>query len=111
MTPAQPVLCANPDHSRAVPAVARLTFPDGQFKPTTGCAGCRDWTIREAMNEARPILVEPIAEAYGKCPRCHAVVLLRVDGTLRAHLWHGLGTCEGRGQKPAPVRPIKGGAS
>ena len=106
-----PVPCGNPDHSRAVPAVARLTFPDGRFKPTASCAGCRDWTIREAMAEARPILVEPISEAYGKCPHCHAVVLLRADGTLRAHQWHGLRTCESRGQKPAPVRLVAGRSS
>lgn len=108
---AEPVLCDNPDHTRPVLAVARVTFPDGRFKPTTGCACCRDWTIREAMTDARPILVEPIAEAYGKCPDCDAIVLLRTDGTLRAHQWHGLRICEGRGKKPGPVRLIKGGSS
>jgi len=62
MTPER-VLCANPDHPRPKDAVARLTFPDGRFRPTTGCRGDVAWMVRDAIDEGRPILVEPITAA------------------------------------------------
>lgn len=86
-------LCANPDHGRAVPAVARLTWPEGPYQPTTACAGCRDEQYRTATT---PILIEPIPDAYGQCPTCRRTVLLRMDGTLRAHTWGGVLRCTGR---------------
>jgi hypothetical protein len=52
--------CGNEDHPRAKQAVARLSWPDGRFRPTTGCRSCVAWCVREAIAEGVPVLVEPI---------------------------------------------------
>lgn len=95
-------MCGNGDgHARSVPAVARVSWPGGPYRSTTACAGCRDWAFQEAASEVLAIRVDPIPEAYGRCPHCRSQVLLRKDGTLRAHpSFGGASTCEGRGKTP-----------
>jgi hypothetical protein len=95
-------VCPNEDHPRPVRAVARVTFPDGCYKPTLSCAGCRELMFREAMAEARPILIEPIPDAHGQCPRCHATVPRRMNGALRAHSAYGQ-PCDGQAPARATV--------
>jgi hypothetical protein len=36
----QVVLCGNEDHAGPVEGYARVTWPDGRFKPTTACHRC-----------------------------------------------------------------------
>ena len=93
-------LCPSEEHERPVRAVARVSWPDGPYKPTDACMGHRDWFVRTAMDDVAAITITPIDEAFGACPVCGVSHPLRMDGTLRAHLTpYGL-TCEGRGQKP-----------
>lgn len=54
------IICGNEDHPRPTRAVARLSWPDGRFKPTTGCVGCMNWSVRMSLDEGHPILVEPL---------------------------------------------------
>jgi hypothetical protein len=55
----QRVVCANEDHVRPTTAVARLSWPDGRFGPTTACVGDMQWQVWDSLNEGRPVLVEP----------------------------------------------------
>lgn len=64
-TPAAPTThtyCGNEYHTRQVKAVARLSWPDGRFNPTTACATCLRWHTRDCIDEGHAVLVEPLAE-------------------------------------------------
>lgn len=55
------IMCGNADeHPGGYPAVARLSWPDSRFRPTTGCRKHVAWCVREAIDEGVPILVTPI---------------------------------------------------
>ena len=57
------IYCDNEDHTRRVPAVARLSWPDGRFVPALACATCMRWSIHNALHdpaERRPILITPL---------------------------------------------------
>lgn len=58
-TPA-PVNCGNEDHTRPVKAVARMSWPDGRFQPTTACATDLRWHTRYSLGEGHPVLIEPV---------------------------------------------------
>ena len=55
------VMCRNEDHTRPTPAVARLSWPDGRYRPTTACVGDMEWQIRMSLDEGHPVLIEPIS--------------------------------------------------
>jgi hypothetical protein len=55
------IYCANQDHCANIRAVARLSWPNGPYKPTTACAGDLHWMLREARTEGVALLIEPIA--------------------------------------------------
>ncbi|MEO3869384.1 hypothetical protein ABGB18_11180 [Nonomuraea sp. B12E4] len=57
---AQTVLCANEDHDEETPAVARLTYPNARFRPTTVCADDLDWVAEQALDEKASVLIEPV---------------------------------------------------
>ncbi|MBG0830536.1 hypothetical protein HS041_22500 [Planomonospora sp. ID67723] len=59
MSPGPKPVCANPDHSRPAAAIARLSWPDARFKPTTACVGDMQWQVRTALDNGRAVLVEP----------------------------------------------------
>jgi hypothetical protein len=53
------LLCRNEDHLRPTPAIARLSWPDGRYKPTTACVGDMSWMVRMSLDDGDPVLVEP----------------------------------------------------
>ena len=66
----QVTYCGNPDHEDGdgarVPAVARVSWPDGRFRPTTACKECLIGTTEDLLSGEpdywRPMLIEPIGE-------------------------------------------------
>lgn len=63
--PAEPVFCANDGaHDTPAPAVARISWPDGPYMPTTACLEDLLEQIEESYTEGNPVRVEPIAEAH-----------------------------------------------
>ncbi|TMS00136.1 hypothetical protein [Nonomuraea basaltis] len=52
--------CGNEDHEERTPAVARLSWPDGRFRPTTACREDLEDTFLEAIDERLTLLIEPI---------------------------------------------------
>lgn len=58
----QKVVCAYEDHARPTTAVARLSWPDGRYKPTTACVSHTQWTIRDSLDVGHVVLVEPVRE-------------------------------------------------
>lgn len=94
--------CPNPNHDCATVAIATVTFPDGQFRPTEACAGCLKTIFTQAMAEGRPLNIDPIPSAYGICPTCHERVRRRPSGLIAAHpadRW-SLRVCAGRASEP-----------
>lgn len=71
------VYCANPDHTRKTPAVTRMSWPGGWFKPTTGCVGCTKWTVDNMIRDGHAVVVEPIGDTDPRFnePRPRVVVL------------------------------------
>ena len=60
----KPPLCSNEDHNPR-PAVVRLSWPDGRFKPDTACRRCLhmllvDYVTGDTDGEPHAVLVEPI---------------------------------------------------
>jgi hypothetical protein len=64
------VLCGNEGHldemDELPPAVVKLTWPDGRFKPTTACNDCLDTLIIDYVlydendGQRHPLLIEPV---------------------------------------------------
>lgn len=52
--------CGNPDHDGHAPAVARLSWPDGRYRPTTACRSDLEASFEEAAEEGLTLLIEPI---------------------------------------------------
>lgn len=100
------ILCDNPDHPYRTRAIANLSWPDGPYKPATGCSGCTDATIRQAIDEGHAITVEPIRSAFAACPVCRLQPKLRLDGRIETHKAYGI-RCDGSGAEPA--EPETGG--
>lgn len=61
------VACANEDHRRRTRAVAKVSWPNGPYKPTTACVGCLAWTVDTAITEGNTVLVEPIPPDVTPC--------------------------------------------
>jgi hypothetical protein len=58
--------CSNEDHIRPVPAVAKLSWPDGRFRPTTACrSDLRRILLTSLLDEKQTVLVEPIEHDHG----------------------------------------------
>lgn len=55
----KPVTCANEDHSRPVPAVARLVWPGGRYRPTTACATDLRRSLADSLAEGHAVEVWP----------------------------------------------------
>jgi hypothetical protein len=58
----QRVVCANEDHGRPTTAVARLSWPDGRYSPTTACVSHLQWAVRDSLDVSHVVLVEPVHE-------------------------------------------------
>ncbi|WP_242892563.1 hypothetical protein [Actinomadura litoris] len=99
------ILCDNPDHPYRTRAIANLSWPNGPYKPCTGCAGCTDVIIRQALDEGIAVTVEPITSAFANCPECRLRPKLRLDGRIEKHKAYGL-RCDGSGAEP--VEPEDG---
>ncbi|MFI6496855.1 hypothetical protein [Nonomuraea typhae] len=56
------IACANEDHPRPTPAVARLSWPDGRYNDSAVCVGDLTWSVRNSLDEGHTVLVEPVAE-------------------------------------------------
>jgi len=54
--------CANEDHARPVPAVARMLWPDGRYRPWAACATDLRWFLRDSIDDGHVVLVEPLVE-------------------------------------------------
>ena len=54
--------CDNEDHARPTPAIARLSWPDGRYNPTTVCVGDLTWSVRNSLDEGHVVLIEPTTE-------------------------------------------------
>src|SRR5581483_737627 len=58
----KPVDCSNEaGHVHPVPAVARLYWPDGRFKPATACAFDLRLSLAQSLDEGVPVEVWPIS--------------------------------------------------
>jgi hypothetical protein len=53
-------MCGNEDHYPAAKAVARLSWPDGPYHPTTACAECLSDVFKQSCDDNTPVAVEPI---------------------------------------------------
>lgn len=58
------VLCGNEDHDEETPAVARLTYPNARFRPTTACATDLEWVAEQALEENASVLIEPVEHGH-----------------------------------------------
>lgn len=63
-TTAPTVLCANEDHDDETLAVARLTYPNARFRPTTVCADDLEDVAEQALEEGASVLIEPISHRH-----------------------------------------------
>jgi hypothetical protein len=53
------VPCGKEDHSRPIPAVAHLSWPDGRFRPLAACVGDLHASVHNSLHEGHAVLVEP----------------------------------------------------
>ncbi|MEV8638958.1 hypothetical protein AB0395_45620 [Streptosporangium sp. NPDC051023] len=67
------VYCRNEDHTESVPAVARLSWPDGRFNPTTACAEDLEMIVSNSLDDGHVVLVEPVAEHESHAYRSYTV--------------------------------------
>lgn len=58
------VSCGNPDHEDPPPAVARLYWPDGRFRPETACVEDLLGQIGQSIDEKVAVLVEPVGHDH-----------------------------------------------
>lgn len=60
----EPVMCGNPDHvdhgRGPVKAVARISWPNGPYRPTTACKKDLRWNVSEAIREGNSIHIDMI---------------------------------------------------
>ncbi len=58
------LICDNPDHRGLPNAIARLTWPDGRFKPCLACRTCLRWQVLHSIDGTHgtihSVLVEPV---------------------------------------------------
>lgn len=63
----KPVMCGNADHADhgrgPVPAVARVAWPDGLYRPTTGCKTDLRSLVNEAIRDGHSIHIDMIKGA------------------------------------------------
>jgi hypothetical protein len=61
--PKRPV-CDNADHHGLPTAVARLSWPDGRFRPVLACRDCLRWQVRYSIDGTHgtrhAVLVSPL---------------------------------------------------
>lgn len=78
------VPCRNPDHDEPTPAVARVSWPDGRYRPTTVCREDLEDSFLEAIDERQALLVEPIrAEGERKGPKDYTEAIREVERAYR----------------------------
>jgi hypothetical protein len=73
------VLCGNEDHDEETPAVARLTYPNARFRPTTACADDLEGVVEQAFEEGASVLIEPVEHN-------HKPVTQAMKNVARLHL-------------------------
>lgn len=76
------LMCGNESHSRRTKAIAKLSYPNGRFNSTTGCVGCTDFAVRQALDEGIPIVVEPVEDWRVDNPPRAAIVQSRLASRL-----------------------------
>jgi hypothetical protein len=77
--------CVNEDHNRPTPAVARLSWPDGRFIPTTVCVGDLTRIVRDSLDEGHTVLAEPVTE-HTPGPYLRYTVTHQVKEVARIHI-------------------------
>lgn len=78
------VPCGNPDHDERTPAVARLSWPDGRYRPTTACREDLEDTLWEAIDERLALIIEPIKpEGQPKHPKDYTEAIREVEKAYR----------------------------
>jgi hypothetical protein len=70
MKPAKRPACDNEDHRGLPTAVARLSWPDGRFRPVLACLSCLRWQVRYSVDgthgTTHAVLVSPLeCEPHG----------------------------------------------
>ncbi|MER7361872.1 hypothetical protein [Nonomuraea wenchangensis] len=58
------VPCGNEDHDEETPAVARLTYPNGRFRPVAVCADDLEDVAEQALEEGASVLIEPVEHGH-----------------------------------------------
>ncbi|MFF0864199.1 hypothetical protein ACFYUV_20740 [Nonomuraea sp. NPDC003560] len=78
------VPCGNEDHDEPTPAVARLSWPDGRYRPTTVCREDLEDMLGEAVEEPLALLIEPIKpEGARKGPKDYTDAIREVERAYR----------------------------
>jgi hypothetical protein len=76
--------CGNEDHDERTPAVARLAWPDGRYRPTTACREDLEDMFGEAVEEGLALLIEPIKpEGERKGPKDYTGAIREVERAYR----------------------------
>jgi len=78
------VPCGNEDHDERTPAIARLSWPDGRFRPATACREDLDDLFAMAVEEQLALLIEPIKpEGERKGPKDYTDAIREVERAYR----------------------------
>lgn len=76
--------CRNPDHDEPTAAVARVSWPDGRYRPTIVCREDLEDSFWEAIDERQALLVEPTrAEGERKGPMDYTEAIREVERAYR----------------------------
>ncbi|MEV7013341.1 hypothetical protein [Streptosporangium sp. NPDC051022] len=67
------VYCRNEDCAERTPAVARVSWPDGRYNPTTACAEDLEVIVSNSISEGHVVLVEPVTEHKSDAYRSYTV--------------------------------------
>lgn len=76
--------CRNEGHDEPAPAVARLSWPDGRYRPTLACREDLEEMFAEAADDGLALLIEPIKpEGARKGPKDYTAAIRQVERAYR----------------------------
>ena len=76
--------CGNEDHDEHTPAVARLSWPDGRFRPALACQEDLEDLLAQQAEERLTLLIEPIKpEGERKGPKDYTGAIREVERAYR----------------------------
>jgi hypothetical protein len=78
------VPCRNPDHDEHTPAIVRVSWPDGRYRPTTACRKDLEDRCWEAIDDRLALIMEPIKpEGERKGPKDYTSAIREVERAYR----------------------------